>query len=211
MIYKNLFWKNTIYFLLLIEQSFIIVMSKIEDIHNAALKIINKQGLYQAPVSQIAKEAGVAAGTMYVYYKSKDQLVISLYKIVLKGLSTSVHDAVQESLDERSRFFKIWLAIFKYYITNPDKFLYLRQFSASPYGKEIGDDEFMKSVEPLARVIGDAIRKGQLKDLPLPLVVSMVMGNIEATVRIQLSGSLQLSGALLQELLTSSWRALEKL
>jgi len=186
-------------------------MSKIEDIHKSALKIINKQGLYQAPVSQIAREAGVAAGTMYVYYKSKDQLLISLYKLVLKGLSESVHDAMEDSLDERSQFFKLWLAIFKYYITNPDRFMYLRQFSASPYEKQIGNDEFTKSVEPLARVISDAMKKGQLKDLPLPLVISMVMSNIEATVRIQLSGSVQLSGSLLQELLASSWRALEKM
>lgn len=185
-------------------------MSKIEDIHKAALKVINVQGLYQAPVSQIAREAGVAAGTMYVYYKSKDQLVISLYKRILSGLNASLNDATEDGLDEQSQFFKLWLAIFRYFITNPDEFLYLRQFSASPYEQQVGRDELMKSIEPLARVIGAAIKNGQLKDLTLPLSVSIVMAGIEATVLSQLNYSLKMNSALLQGLLKSSWRSLEK-
>jgi len=185
-------------------------MSKLEDIHRAALKVINKQGLYQAPVSQIAREAGVAAGTLYVYYKSKDQLVVSLYKRILNGLSESLNDATEDGLDEKSQFFKLWLAIFKYYITKPDEFLYLRQFSASPYEKQIGSDDWMNSIEPLARVIGGAISKGHLKDLPLSLSVSIIMAGIEATVLSQLNNSLQMNSGLLQDLLKSSWRSLEK-
>lgn len=185
-------------------------MSKIDEIHKAALKVINEQGLSGAPVSRIAREAGVAAGTMYVYYKSKDELLISLYKSILEGLNTSLEDAVEGDLAERPQFYKLWLAAFKYYLKNPEGFLFVRQFSVSPKGVQAAKEKMMKGYEPMVKVIEAGQKKGLLKKMSLPVCVAIVSRIIEATIDIQLSGSFQLSGDLLQDLLDSTWRMLEK-
>ncbi len=49
-------------------------------IHDAAVKVFAEKGFYNARVSDIAKEAGVADGTIYLYFKNKDDLLISLFE-----------------------------------------------------------------------------------------------------------------------------------
>ncbi len=185
-------------------------MSKIGDIHKAALKILNEEGLSGAPVSKIAREAGVAAGTMYVYYKSKDELLLSLYRSVIDGLDQALNEVMEEGLAEKQQFYRLWLAAFKYFFKNPDGFLFMKQFASSPQGKLAGEENTVKGYGLLADVIERAQGKRLLKKMPVSIAVAMIAGIIATTVDIQLSGSLELDGDLLQELLNSSWRMMEK-
>jgi AcrR family transcriptional regulator len=50
------------------------------QIFNAALKVFSKKGFDQATIPDIAQEAGVATGTIYNYYKSKHDLLLSIIK-----------------------------------------------------------------------------------------------------------------------------------
>lgn len=54
--------------------------NKHEQIIQAAIKIFAKKGFYNAKVSEIAREANVADGTIYLYFKSKDDILISLFE-----------------------------------------------------------------------------------------------------------------------------------
>lgn len=53
--------------------------NKYEAIIEAAVKVIAHHGFHQAQVSKIAKEAKVADGTIYLYFKNKEDLLISLF------------------------------------------------------------------------------------------------------------------------------------
>ena len=53
---------------------------KREQILRAALRAFAKKGFYNTRVSEIAGEAGVADGTIYLYFKSKDDILISLFE-----------------------------------------------------------------------------------------------------------------------------------
>ncbi len=55
-------------------------MSKSDRIIDAAVKVIAKNGYHGAKVTAIAKEAGVADGTIYLYFKNKEHLLISLFQ-----------------------------------------------------------------------------------------------------------------------------------
>jgi TetR/AcrR family fatty acid metabolism transcriptional regulator len=45
----------------------------------AAMKVFARQGFYQSTVAQIAKEAGVADGTIYLYFKNKDDILVQFF------------------------------------------------------------------------------------------------------------------------------------
>src|SRR5580704_102518 len=47
----------------------------------AAVRVFAERGFYNARVSDIADAAGVADGTIYLYFKSKDDLLISLFEL----------------------------------------------------------------------------------------------------------------------------------
>ena len=53
---------------------------KYKQIVDAAVIVIAENGYHQAQVSKIAKEAGVADGTIYLYFKNKEDILISLFQ-----------------------------------------------------------------------------------------------------------------------------------
>ncbi|MNH95420.1 Fatty acid metabolism regulator protein [compost metagenome] len=72
-------------------------MEKYELILEAALKVIAENGFHGSQISKIAKEAGVADGTIYLYFKKKEDILISLFQERLGDLIASFHESVKES------------------------------------------------------------------------------------------------------------------
>ena len=53
---------------------------KRERILRAAIRVFARKGFYSTRVSEIAKAAGVADGTIYLYFKNKDDVLISIFQ-----------------------------------------------------------------------------------------------------------------------------------
>lgn len=53
---------------------------KYKQIIDAAVVVIAENGYHNAQVSKIAKQAGVADGTIYLYFKNKEDVLISLFQ-----------------------------------------------------------------------------------------------------------------------------------
>lgn len=79
---------------------------KRERILEGALRAFAKKGFYNTKVSEIATEAGVADGTIYLYFKNKDDLLISLFEDRMEFLIDRLQaelDAVGDDVVERLR------------------------------------------------------------------------------------------------------------
>src|ERR1700721_2745802 len=63
------------------------VSDKRERILQAAIRVFAKKGFHATRVSEVAKAAGVADGTIYLYFKSKDELLVSLFEDRVERLS----------------------------------------------------------------------------------------------------------------------------
>ncbi|MGB5812011.1 MAG: TetR/AcrR family transcriptional regulator C-terminal domain-containing protein [Polyangiales bacterium] len=59
---------------------------------SAAIKVFAKNGFYATRVSEIAKAAGVADGTIYLYFKNKDDVLISIFEDGIRQLITVLRD-----------------------------------------------------------------------------------------------------------------------
>src|SRR4051812_27668050 len=68
---------------------------KRERILLAAERIFARRGFFAAKVSDVAKEAGVADGTIYLYFKSKDDLLISLFERRMQQVNETLAGAVK--------------------------------------------------------------------------------------------------------------------
>src|SRR3954451_2762251 len=64
---------------------------------DAAVKVFAAEGFYNAKVAQIAQEAGVADGTIYLYFKSKDDLLISLFEDRMELINAHLRDALAQA------------------------------------------------------------------------------------------------------------------
>lgn len=70
---------------------------KFEIILDAALKVIAESGFHGSQVSRIAKEAGVADGTIYLYFKNKEDILISLFQHKLGHLIDKFNESIKAS------------------------------------------------------------------------------------------------------------------
>src|SRR5262245_42488736 len=77
----------------------------------AAERIFARHGFFAARVSEIAKEAGVADGTIYLYFKSKDDLLISLFEHRMKQVNEALREAIagQGPLAQLHAFIRTYL------------------------------------------------------------------------------------------------------
>ena len=55
------------------------IADKKEAILKSTLELIKDNGFHGTPISEIARHAGVASGTIYHYFSSKDAIIITLY------------------------------------------------------------------------------------------------------------------------------------
>src|SRR6187455_2300459 len=78
---------------------------KRERILLAAERIFARHGFFAARVSEIAREAGVADGTIYLYFKSKDDVLISLFESRMERVTAELAAAVDAvpASDPRAR------------------------------------------------------------------------------------------------------------
>lgn len=72
---------------------------KHERILKAALKVFAEKGFYNTRISEVAKEANVADGTIYLYFKNKDDLLISLFEEEMGKICRSMREEMNKTND----------------------------------------------------------------------------------------------------------------
>jgi TetR/AcrR family fatty acid metabolism transcriptional regulator len=71
--------------------------NKYHLILEAAVKVFARQGFHQSTVAQIAKEAGVADGTIYLYFKNKDDILVQFFSFRAKQVFESFREEVDQA------------------------------------------------------------------------------------------------------------------
>ena len=63
---------------------------KYERILNASKQVFAAKGFHESKISEIARTAGVADGTIYLYFKNKDDILISLFEVLLESVNSGL-------------------------------------------------------------------------------------------------------------------------
>ena len=80
---------------------------KRDAILRAATDVFAERGFFNAQVADVARAAGVAAGTVYLYFKSKDDLLISIFERSMREGLTMGRAAVADLDDPRQRLLRL--------------------------------------------------------------------------------------------------------
>ena len=76
---------------------------KYEAILRAAARVFARSGYFNAKVSDVARTAGVADGTVYLYFKNKDDLLTSIFSWAMGEFISSAKSALAEVADPREK------------------------------------------------------------------------------------------------------------
>ncbi|MEN8234376.1 MAG: helix-turn-helix domain-containing protein [Actinomycetota bacterium] len=96
-------------------------MDRPAAIRRALRDLVAEHGFHGASMSAVAETAGVATGTAYVHYASKEELVYATYLEVKRELSDAVMGKVNVEADPRDRYRQIWMAAYDHLSEQPKR------------------------------------------------------------------------------------------
>src|SRR5258707_10352338 len=108
---------------------------KSEDKRNAILdaatRVFAERGLSAAPTSEISKRAGVAEGTLFTYFETKDALINALYRSIKLELADAMMSGFPRKKNVRTRLRHVWDRYVNWGVTNPEQRKVLAQLQVS--------------------------------------------------------------------------------
>ena len=160
---------------------------KSEDKRNAILdaatRVFAERGLTAAPTSEISKQAGVAEGTLFTYFKTKDDLINALYREIKLELADAMMSDFPRKKSVRARLRHVWDSYVNWGATNPEQRKVLAQLQVSGMlskeSLEAGGAPFVE----IQNMTQDAIEQHILRtDLPIELISKVLGALAEATM-----------------------------
>jgi AcrR family transcriptional regulator len=160
---------------------------KSEDKRNAILdaatRLFAERGLAAAPTSEISKLAGVAEGTLFTYFGTKDELINSLYREIKLELADAMMSDFPRKKSVRARMRHVWDRYVLWGIANPRQRKVLGQLLVSEVltkeSREAGNAPFVE----FQTMIRDGIEGRVFRnDLPVELITKSFGALVEATI-----------------------------
>ncbi len=134
-------------------------------IAQAALRLFVSRGFHDTPTSLIAKEAGVANGTLFNYYRSKEELINSLYLDLKKSLVLASADGLEHLAEFPSRLERVWNNTLDWALEHPLEIAFIQQYSHSPFLAAHTQQNADEMASLYTGLLRDGIRDGFLLDL----------------------------------------------
>ncbi len=145
-------------------------MEKEEKILAAALKLFVERGFHGTPTSQIAKAAGVANGTLFHYFNTKEGLINALYLRIKDEMIRNTLAHLPQEVDIKTQLQYIWEQNIDWALNHPEKLHFIQQFSYSPYISTLTKAEADQLKTTYWELLQNGIKQGLFKDLPIDLL-----------------------------------------
>jgi AcrR family transcriptional regulator len=136
----------------------------------ATIRLVNETGFAAASVAKIAKEAGVSPATLYVYYRNKEDLIVSTYIEIKRKFGQAVMRGHDPTLPIRDKLQLFWRNAFKYIAEEPDFFRFSEQFSKTPYADLVDHTVLETHFAPIFRTLREGIEQKVIKDVPFDIL-----------------------------------------
>lgn len=178
------------------------IAQKKQAIFESILDLIRDHGFHGAPMSLVAKNAGVAAGTIYHYFESKEQLICELYDYNRDRIISTIDAALARGGTYREKFFNIWLSLYKFYVKEPNVLIFFEQFINSPFNVDRYPGHYRGQ---LYNFFSEGIKQGLIKPLKPELLLVLVMGSINSTAKLHVFGKTPVTKTDLQRIAETLW------
>jgi AcrR family transcriptional regulator len=154
-------------------------VNKQEQIQATALRLFVADGFHGTPTAKIAAEAGVANGTLFYHYKTKDELVVDLYNKIRSENAGNIQAIINRDDFVSTKFRNIFVHSVNWALANRDKFYYVQQFNFSPHLAQVPAETLEQHSIGYAGFIAEGIRKKLLKQQPVSLIIAMFNGHVQ--------------------------------
>jgi AcrR family transcriptional regulator len=149
---------------------------------NAAVAEFAVRGVWSTPTSVISKSAGIAEGTLFNYFATKEVLINEVYCELKKELAEVIMHGFPRSADARSKFEYFWNEYVNWGARNPNKVIVMNQLR---YSDQITDESRAAGSAPfaeLSELLTKSMQEKLIREYPVDFIGAMIGGMAELTM-----------------------------
>ena len=155
---------------------------KPQQIIEAAVRVFARKGYFNSRVSDIAREAGIAAGTIYLYFKTKEDILITLFRDKMAAFVSALWTAIADEPDAVAKVRHLVRLHFRMLEENPElaevvqvELRHGQKFFRGPATQEIAAYFAL-----IGEVLEAGVAEGRFRsDLPVKVATKMLFGAMD--------------------------------
>lgn len=182
---------------------------KQDALFRATVKLVNEIGFVSSSVSKIAKEASVSPATIYVYYKNKEDLLVSTYIDIKQKFSTAVINNFGKDIPIRDILRNFWYSMFNYSSKHPEYFQFTEQFANSPYSSLVNKEEVESYFNPMTEIMQKGIREKIIKNVNVDLLMAFMFYPIMGLSNARSCKNFEINDENIETAFTMAWDAIK--
>ena len=184
--------------------------NKVTKAFEAALQIIGQKGIAGLKMQELARASGMATGTLYIYFKDKNDLLHQMYLHYVGQMHRIIWGEVTHQADYPLRFRQKWYNYVRFVQQFPAEMIFMEQYHRSPYVSETAVHQGDSLLQPLIDVIEEGQQLGYLQTIPAHLILAYLCGSVQEIVAWSEDGSLPPVTDILHWAWEMTWRAVSK-
>jgi len=158
------------------------------EIMNAAMKVFARSGVVNTKMAEIAEAAGIGKGTIYEYFRSKDEIFSHAFELFFQEIKTALDDISQSKTDPETRIRQIVKASLVDFTSGNEQFLQLlMDFWAEGIRNKNDDNGQVLNLErvytefrtAIAVILDDGIRRGVFRSVDTNIAASTLIGVLD--------------------------------
>src|ERR1700733_10684876 len=157
-------------------------LNKRKSISDAAADVFAERGLDASPTCEISKRAGVADGTLFTYFKSKDDLINALYCDIKHDLADALMSGFPRRKSGRARVQHVWDSFTVWAVQNPNRKRTLDLLKACD---RVTEQSRVAGYAPFAEIettSREGIETRVLLDMPVEFIASALSHLVDSTI-----------------------------
>jgi AcrR family transcriptional regulator len=159
---------------------------RLQSIREAAIRVIARQGFAGTTMQEIADEAELAKGTLYLYFKDKEELLASVVDSSLETLRAQIAEVFEQKLSVEETLRLVTTAQFSFFEAHSEIFRVYHEVAGAGGAKRRRDchPHYQNFLDALAALFKRAMAKGELRKAnPEGLAIFVAEGTIGIIVR----------------------------
>ena len=149
---------------------------------DAAVATFAVRGVWTTPTAAISKAAGVAEGTLFTYFATKELLVNELYRTLKRDLAEAMLATYPRTDDARAKVRHIWTQYVRWGVANPEKFKVMAQLRVSDQVTEESRAAGAAPFAELERLAKDCIKRRIVRNYPVQFIGALLGSMAETTM-----------------------------
>jgi AcrR family transcriptional regulator len=151
---------------------------------STALRLFVERGVQNTSTAEIAKEAGTASGTLFLYFPTKQELIHELVLKIAREQSEATRALLKPSLTVHETFFTIWDGSLRWFMDHMDAYRYVQQVRDSGVIAESVVQETSKYLSYYYDAIQKGWSEGSIKPYPAELIGGILYQNVVAVMNL---------------------------